>query len=338
MLAKSNLLFTVIIVNHNGGNYPAGAIQSLAAQTCRDFEVIFVDNASRDGSALHLETDGMPSFTLLLEDENHGFARGNNLAARQAKGDWLVLLNPDAAAHPDWLEKIAEAIERFPSTRMFASTQYAMESPGLLDGAGDAYLIFGIPWRGGVCRPRSELPGIGECFSPCGAGAVYHRDTFLSHNGFDERFFCFCEDVDLGFRMRLAGENCIFLPDAIIEHAGGALSGRQSDFSHYHGARNRLWTYFKNMPWPIMLVTLPGHVAISIYLLIRHKMTRQGDATWRGMRDGLTGIGAIRRDKSYGPPKRKVSLWKIARAMAWNPFAMSKHEVHVTPLRDQAER
>ena len=136
-------------------------------------------------------------------------------------------------------KKIKDGIERFPDTKMFACAQYSLDEPSLMDGAGDCYHIFGIPWRGGYGRPVEEMPEEGECFSPCGASAVFHRQTFLDVEGFDESFFCYCEDVDLGFRLRLMGHRCIFLPQAMIHHAGSALSNKVGDFALYHGTRNR---------------------------------------------------------------------------------------------------
>jgi GT2 family glycosyltransferase len=321
-----------VIVNFNGGDFVRHALASLAAQTRRDFEVILVDNASTDGSIDGLDTSGLPAFTLMAEPVNHGFAAANNMAARQATGKWLVCLNPDATARPDWLQKIAEGQQRHPDARMFASTQFDKMNPSQLDGVGDAYLILGIPWRGGFGRPATELPGEGECFSPCGAGAVFDRQLLLAHGGFDESFFCFCEDVDLGFRLRLAGETCVFLPDAIIDHVGGGLSGRVSDFATYHGARNRVWTYAKNMPAPLFWLTLPGHVLLSAYILLRGVMTGRVGQTWRGMRDGVLGLPALQLREKNRPP-RKVSLWALARAMAWNPFRMSQRKAHVREFK-----
>lgn len=321
--------FSIVIINYNGGAYVQGALDSLARQSVRDFEVFLVDNASTDGSIDELETSKLPAFTLMAQTENLGFAEGNNIAAKAANGEWLVLLNPDAEAAPDWLERIEAAIARYPEVSMFASTQYNLHDLEELDGVGDAYLIFGFPWRGGFGHPISVLPEEGECFGPCGAGAIYDRALFLEHGGFDERFFCFCEDVDIAYRLRLAGERCIFLPDVAIHHAGGGLSGRASEFSTYHGVRNRLWTYGKNTPWPLLLLTLPGHIVLSTYLLVRAAMTGRGGATWRGMRDGLAGLSYIRETSAWAPPVRRTSLWAFARSMAWNPWKMSGRHPHV---------
>ena len=327
--------FSVIIANFNGGDYLKGAIASLSAQTVRDFEVFVVDNASTDGSMDFLfETAPHFPINLLPQTRNIGFAAANNLAAEQAKGEWLCLLNPDAEAAPDWLEQIGKAAERHPDIASFASTQIDLHNPDRLDGVGDAYFGFGIPWRGGFGRPIKELPKQeGECFSPCGAGAVIRRDVFMAHGGFDERFFCFCEDVDLGYRMRLSGERCVFLPSAIIRHAGGGLSGRSSPFSLYHGSRNRFWTYIKNTPLLLLLLTLPGPIAITIYLLLRSAFTKRFGSTWRGLWAGIKGLGPVLSDRRRVQKNRQASVADIAKTMCWNPQTLRQRKAHIRPLK-----
>lgn len=324
--------FSVLIVNYNGGAYVQGALDSLKRQTHRSFEVILLDNASADGSVDGLDTAGLPAFTMMREGENHGFARGNNLAAAAAKGTWLALLNPDAAARPDWLAEVLAGTQRHPGVTSFACTQLWMPDETKLDGAGDNYLIFGIPWRGGYHRQSTDIPAEGTCFSPCGASAVYHRETFLAAGGFDERLFCFCEDVDLGFRLRLEGGTCVFLPEAVVAHAGGGLSDKVSGFAVRHGTRNRLWVYLKCMPMPLLILTLPGHIALTAAILIRGLMTgRFGDAM-RGLIDAARGLGPVWADRRVTQAHRTASLGSLARAMVWNPLKMLGRGIAVTPL------
>lgn len=321
---------TVIIVNFNGGEYPAAALKSLAAQSYRQFEVIFLDNASSDSSCENLPTDGLPDFSFIQSEENLGFAAGNNLAAKQAKGEWLALLNPDAEADPNWLLNFVSATERYPDTAMFASAQYSAGDKQVMDGAGDAYLLFGMPWRGGFGRPISEMPTEdGTCFSPCGAGAFYRADEFDELGGFDERFFCYCEDVDIGFRFRLLGHNCVLLPDARIDHWGGKLSEKVSEFAVYHGTRNRIWTYVKNMPLWLLVLTLPVHVALTLYVLGHSAFLGRFKATLRGLKDGIAGCGEMRSSRL----PLSGSLKQLLLSMAWNPWKMHVRHVHVRRLQ-----
>lgn len=329
--------FSVLIVNYNGGAYVQGAIDSLKAQTHRSFEVILLDNASSDGSVDKLDMSGLPSVTLLRESRNHGFARGNNLAASVAKGKWLALLNPDAAARPDWLAQVLSGTERYPDVDSFACTQLRMNDESLLDGAGDNYLVCGIPWRGGYGRPATELPTEGDCFSACGASAVFRRRTFTSLGGFDERLFCFCEDVDLGFRLRLAGGNCVFLPGAIVAHAGGGLSSKVSGFAVCYGTRNRLWVYLKCMPLPILLLTIPGHIALTIAILLRGLMTGRAAPAWRGLKNALGDLGPVWEARRQIQAQRTVTTRALLGAMVWNPLKMLRRQTYVLPKRAKTD-
>lgn len=329
--------FSVIIVNYNGGDFLQRAVNSLAGQTFADFETLIVDNASSDRSFSALDVSALPSVTLLPQDENLGFAKANNLAAQQARGEWLALLNPDAEAAPDWLEQVLAGFSRHPDVGMFASAQFDSSNTDRLDGAGDCYLGFGIPWRGGFGRPASELPTEGESFSPCGAAAIFNARLFESVGGFDEDLFCFCEDVDIGYRLRLLGERCVFLPGATVLHAGGALSGRISDFSVRHGARNRLWTYLKNTPVPLMVLTLPGHIVLTTLILLRGAMTGRFVSTFKGIAEALGNLGPVMQKRKQVQASRTESTSRIAAAMSWNPITMLKRKPVVTPIRNTGQ-
>jgi GT2 family glycosyltransferase len=162
-------------------------------------------------------------------------------------------------------------------------------------------------------------------FSACGAAAMYERDLFLGMGGFDERFFCYCEDVDLGFRLQLAGHDCLFVSDAVVGHAGSGITGRASAFSTYHGTRNRVWTYFKNMPPWVLLLTLPGHAALTLYLLFRNMFTPMFLPMLRGLKDGLSDSHSFRRERAT----RRVSLLQLTERMACNPLRLSQRACHV---------
>lgn len=308
--------FSIIVVSYESENWIGGCLEGLQAQTCNDFEVIVVDNASQDNSAIEAEAFPLENKTVIRSPKNLGYARGCNIGVRHASGEWLVFLNPDTVARPDWLQQIEAGQDRYPATSVFACAQYEIGAVNTLDGVGDAYFGFGIPWRGGFGHPVSALPEEGECFSPCGAAAVVRREVFQKVGGFDKRFFCYCEDVDLGFRLRLAGERCVFLKHAAIDHKGSAITGRYSDFTIYHGTRNRMWTYFKNMPLGLLLLTAPGHFAISIYLLIRSASNGTFKPTLRGLLHGIGGLpGILKSRKRYDQVEPRV---KIASSMTWN--------------------
>lgn len=306
-------------MNYNAGDWLARSIASVAAQSVTDFECFIVDNNSKDGSFTSLpELD--ERFILLPQSENTGFAKGNNIAARQAKGDWLALLNPDAFARPDWLEKIDETSRAYPSATMIGSTQYMALEPNVFDGLGDEYHAFGLAWRSGFNHPVS-LVSDREAFGPCGAGAVYHRETYLRLGGFDESFFCYHEDVDLAFRMRLDGGYCIQSAGAKIDHISSGISGRSSEFAVYHGTRNRIWTFMKNMPLPLLLCLGLPHIVTNFAVFI-WSIFRPGrlSPTFRGLRDGF-----FNRPKADQPKtKMKISNLKLLKSFGWSPLKVLK--------------
>lgn len=311
--------FSIIIVNYNAGEWLARSVASVAAQTLTDFECFIVDNGSTDDSFTSLpELD--ERFVLLPQEENTGFAKGNNIAARQAKGEWLALLNPDAFARPDWLEKLDKVSEDYPNATMIGSTQYMALEPDIYDGFGDEYHAFGLAWRAGFGH-RVHPDITREAFGPCGAGAVYHRETFLRLGGFDETFFCYHEDVDIAFRMRLDGGICVQSAEAKIDHVSSGISGRASDFAVYYGTRNRIWTFVKNMPLPLLIFLGPAHLATNLFVLTwsAFRPGRFGP-TSRGMRDGF-----FKRPKSeQTKAQRKIGLVNLLRSFGWSPLKVLK--------------
>lgn len=328
---------SVVVVNHNGGDYLRGCLASLAQQTYTNFETIVIDNASSDGS-LDRIGERPPGTQIIRQDSNLGFAGGNNLGARLARGQWLALLNPDAEAAPDWLAAMMRAVERRPMHRMVACLQISLHQPDRLDGAGDCYLAYGFAWRGGFGHRLADAPGEGECFSPCGAAALYPRDLFLEVGGFDEHYFCYHEDVDLGFRLRMRGERCQFAPGAVVRHAGSGVSGRTSRFSVFHGVRNGVWTYIKNMPGGLLLLTSPVWLAGTLLLIARGAARGVFVPTLQGVFAAIIGIGPMLKMRRELKLHRRISATAFAAHLVWNPFRYLGRSIVVKPFaEDQPE-
>jgi len=210
---------SVIIFNYNAGTRLAKVLSHLENQSYKNFEVIILDNGSEDGSADNLDFPAL-DLQIIFAEENLGFAAGNNRAVDYARGDWLACLNPDAYADENWLEEFTKAAEKYPAIEAFGSTQIMSDERSKLDGAGDGYHILGIAYRGYYGWDIGHLPDDGEVFAACGAAAFYKTDTFKSLGGFEERFFCYGEDVDLGYRLRLSGGAIMQLQRAIVYHEG----------------------------------------------------------------------------------------------------------------------
>ena len=279
-------------------------------QTYSDFEVFVVDNASTDASLSDLP-DLDDRFTIIEAGDNLGFAAGNNLAALQARGEWIVTLNPDAFARPDWLEALARGIKRNPGVAMFGSMQVMADDPTQFDGTGDELHLSGIAYRAGYGRPYRTITEDFPTFGPCAAAAAYRRDLFEAAGGFDARFFCYHEDVDLALKIRRLGGRAMQIHDAFVDHVGGGTSGSASDFAVYHGTRNRVWTWFSSMPTGLMWGLLPIHILANLAYL-GWSLFRPGrfKPTARGLWDAIKGLPEIMSTRrSY--PKGSTSLWPV---------------------------
>jgi GT2 family glycosyltransferase len=305
----------VVIVNANAGEHLSRALECLEQQTLRPKRVIVVDNLSTDGSTAGLE-ERFPTVELVRPGENLGFAAGNNLAVSLASDcDWIALLNPDAFPEPIWLERLAAAAAANPAYEFFGSRLVSEESPELLDGTGDVYHVSGLTWRRDHGAPVVPRPSE-EVFSPCAAAALYRRDVFAAVGGFDESFFCYYEDSDLAFRLRLAGHRCLHVDDAVVHHIGSATTGRVSDFTIYHSFRNQVWTFAKNMPAPLLALYLLQHLLVNVLTLLVFVLRGQGRAITAAKWDALRGLPRILRERRRIQAGRRVSARELRAAMA----------------------
>jgi len=316
---------TVVIVNFNGGQTLPRCLACLAEQTILPERIVVIDNASSDGSLegvreLCTERPELASHTAIDEAGcNLGFARASNRGIVAAETEFVALLNPDAFPEPVWLEALLAAAAAHPECAAFGSRQMLAGRPGILDGIGDRWHFSGLSWREGHGRAlRSEDLEPREIFSPCAAAALYRRQAVLDVGGFDEDYFCFGEDVDLGYRLRLAGYRARFVPGAVVEHVGGGSTPGET--ATYFGHRNTLWTLAKNTPGPLLAPALLAHLPQSILVAWAVSGRGQGRAFARAKWDALRGLPGAWRKRRTVQATRKVSTWQIWRMidMGWS--------------------
>jgi GT2 family glycosyltransferase len=283
---------SIVITPWNSGIYLTRCLEHLSAQSFQDFEIIVVDNGSTDGSLDGLE-DKWPGLKFRIQYlvKNNGYTVANNFGARLACGRWLALLNADAFPAVDWLENLLQAAENHPEFSFFASRQIQANAPYLLDGCGDAYHVSGLAWRTYYNFP-SDTYGLqpSEVFSACGAAALYDRVAFLQVMGFDEDFFSYYEDVDIGFRLRLRGNRCFYVPQASVDHIGSVSLGQRSDFAFYHVHRNFIWSFVQNMPSRLLWRYLPAHLMANLIYLVNYTLRGKSRVLWHAKLDALKGM------------------------------------------------
>jgi GT2 family glycosyltransferase len=275
-----------------------------------------------------------PFVRLVEAGANLGFAGGVNLGARASLGRWMVLLNPDAFPREDWLAQLVAASQRRPQYRAFTSRQLMDDDPSVLDGLGDVMSGPCIPYRGGYMNPDPCDTAEGEVFSPCGGAMMIDRQLFLDLGGLDEDFFCYCEDVDLGYRLQLAGEGTLIVPGAVVRHVGSASSGGpKSEFAVFHGTRNRFWVLVKDTPALLLPVVLPLHLLAVAFIATRVEGRKQAPVTWRAYKAALKDLPKILRSRRKVQAMRRVSAFQVARAMTWNPQDLRGRRPVIRPLR-----
>lgn len=327
---------SVAVVAYESGPLLRDCLAALAAQSIGDVEVILVDNASSDGAA-QAAARRAPEVVFIPNAENLGFAAAVNQAARRARGRWLALLNPDAFPAPDWLEQLLAAAEAHPDVRCFASRQLMAEDPSRLDGLGDVMSAAGFGFRGGYAQRDPGLTEPAYVFSACGGAMLIDRALFLAMGGFDERLFCYCEDVDFGYRLQLQGMPTLLVPAAVVRHVGSASSGGpRSDFATFHGTRNRLWIYLKNTPPLLLWLTLPLHLLATAVLFSRHHARGELASPWRGFVAALKGLPTALQARRESQRARRVGSLAIARQLAWSPAALLRRKVVLKPISPAA--
>jgi len=270
----SSSLISVIIANLNGEEYLRDCLRSLEAQTFRSFEVIVVDNGSSDGS-VSLIRENFPWVRVISLKENAGFSKGNNVGITEASSKHIATLNNDTIADRRWLEALYEAAEADGAVGMVASKILLGRDGRTIDSAGMLIYPDGMSrQRGRGETDNGQFDGIGEVLFPSACAALYRYEMLEEVGYFDEDFFTYCEDADLGLRARLAGWKAVLAPDAVVRHLYSRTGGGYSGFKAYHVERNRMWVLLKNFPLSHIVVfpmyTLWRYV-IQIYGLLSGK-------------------------------------------------------------------
>jgi GT2 family glycosyltransferase len=207
--------------------------------------------------------------------------------------EFVALLNPDAFADVLWLDSLIAASRAHPEFASFASRIERVKEPGILDSAGDVYHVYGTAWPGCQGKPAASASSPMEVFGATGAAALYRREWLVRVGSFDERYFCYFEDVDLNLRLQVAGGRCLYVPDARVRHVGGASSGGLSEFTIYHSQRNVVWTYVKSMPSHVFWRYLPMHLLLNLGSILTYAVRGHTRTLLRAKRDAVLGLAAV---------------------------------------------
>jgi len=308
-------LASVIVLNYNGRAWLPGCLEALAAQRgAPRFEILLVDNGSSDGSAA-LVRERWPAVRVIESGGNAGFAGGNNVGAREARGEWLVFLNNDTVAEPEWLASLTAEAAAHPEYAIVTSRLVFLDDPAVVDSAGDGYLRAGGAFKHGYGAATAAFAASREVFGACGAAFMIRRDQFARLGGFDARLFMNFEDVDLSYRARLIGLRVWYAASAIVRHAGGASLGVVSPAAVYYGQRNLEWVWVKNTPPALLWRTAASHAVYSVAGVLHYVRAGRGRAAIRGKLAALAGLPAMIRSRRRLQATRTASAGDIASMM-----------------------
>ena len=253
---------TVAVVNWNRRDHLRACLTSLAAQRGADFEVIVVDNGSSDGSAEMARVEF--GARVIVNRSNLGFCAANNQAFAAARGQFIALLNNDAEAAPDFLAGMRRAFDAGPDIGMAAAKVLVWEDPRRIDKVG--HLIYPDGQnrgRGTGEIDRGQYDDCLECLWPDGCAAMYRKSMLDAIGGFDEDFFMFGDDAELGLRARMAGWRCLYAPGAVVRHHRGGSLDAGSARRIFLIERNRVLLAAKLFPWSLLLLN-PYYFALRL--------------------------------------------------------------------------
>jgi len=298
---------SVAIPNWNGARFLPACLDSLRAQTFRDFDVVVVDNGSTDESLSLLE-ERYPEVRVVRWPANRGVAAAFNEGLRQCRGEMLALLNNDMELDRRWLEALVPALDSDASLGACASKILFIDRR-TINSAGDFYTRDGVPGNRGareLDRGQYDRPEL--VFGASGGAALFRRSVFEQIGPFDEDLVSYCEDVDWSFRMQLAGYRCLYVPEALAYHWGSATGG--GELASFYCGRNFIRVLFKNLPrsvlrrhWRAILwreLSLAGEA-------LRHGREPAARARLAGQAAGLRAIPATLRERRRTMRMKRVS-------------------------------
>jgi len=301
-------LVSVVVPNYNGAPFLAECLHSLRGQSYRPMETILVDDASTDGS-VGMSRASFPEVRVIELLRNGGFARAANHGIVASRGEIIALLNNDAVAEPEWLEELVGALNRHPEAGSVAAKVLLRGEPRTFNSAGDLFRRTGLPDNRGAWElDLGQYDAEDEIFGASAAAAAYRRALFEDVGLFDERFFMYCEDVDLAFRAQLAGHRCVYAPRAIVRHRLGATGG--STLASYQCGRNFVWLLARDVPGVVWRCHWRAILRAQLALAkgaLHHAHEPAARARLRGQLVGLLTSPRLLLERRRFSAKRRVS-------------------------------
>lgn len=302
-------LVSIIIVNWNGINLLKDCLDSIYCQAFTDFEVILVDNDSKDDSVKFIKSN-YPKIIVIPLTENTGFTGGNIAGFSVATGRFIVLLNNDAVLTKSWLEVMVAALAD--DTVGFCSSKIIIAGTDMVDSVGDTFTTAFSGTKMGEYELHNNFNERRFVPGACAAAVIYKK-AMLEQIGFlDEDFFFNHEDTDLNLRAWLSGWRCLFVPEAVVYHKVSASVGELSDKGVYYFSRNNVWVWVKNVPSNLIISNFMQRIiyelsSFAFFCIVKGKWR----AFLRGKIDAIVKLPAMLQKRKHIQQNIKLSNSEI---------------------------
>lgn len=260
-MPEINRSVSIVVLSYNSREDLAECISSLINQTYHSFEIIVVDNASMDGSEEFIRIN-YPEIKVVQTGKNLGYAAGNNAGFEIAKGEYIVVVNPDTVADPEWLAELIKPLENDQTIAATTSKILIYHQKDRINACAFRSHPTGLTFCRGLNKSAVEFDNYQEVSSVSGCSLAIRSNMLKSINGFDPDFFLYQEDTDLSWRIRFAGGKIMYVPKSVIYHKFIKLS--IAPWKEFYLERNRYLILLKNLDSTTLLFLLPSLIMTEI--------------------------------------------------------------------------
>ncbi len=312
-------LASVVLLSYNSRHDIEECMSSLADQTYRNYEIIIVDNASSDKTPEFIRTE-YPDIKLVETGSNTGYPAGNNIGFSHAKGDYIVVLNPDTIADSNWLAELIKPLEDHTEIALTTSKILIYDQRDRINTCANTVHYTGLDFCRGLNEPSASFSKNEEVGAISGCSFAIRKEVFAELGGFDPDFFLYLDDVDLSWRARLAGYRIMFAPASVVYHK---FQFSIAPWKVFYLERNRYLMLLKNCSLRMLILLSPaffvseivtwGHAVLHGFSYMNNKLKAY---LWI-----LTNPGKIMKKRQEVQRYRKINDMEFFKYLDWRiPF------------------
>jgi GT2 family glycosyltransferase len=324
-------MFSIVIPTFNKLDLLKRCLTTIVPQTGDTFEIIIVDNGSTEK---YVPDNAEKNTTLIRLPQNQGFSAAVNRGIKESQGEFIAVLNNDTELAPGWAQAVLKAFGQNPDIYFVTSKIKNLKNRDLLDSVGDVLLSSGKVYKTGNNEKDSgqyDVPR--HVFGASGCASIFRREFFDKAGYFDEDFFAYLEDIDLSFRATLFGFKGLYVPEAVVYHAGSATTGSQyNSMTAFYLAQNTINVIVKNFPSRLLITSFPAIVRHLLLLQVFFIFKGLGFCFFKGILSGIKQVKIMRRKRKGIMGKKVLSVLDVRAVFKRN------HEEYDKSKRNRVKR